>query len=435
MQMGMGCPKYGALGGAGTSAVNRPDDPPSAFIETVEQSVMARYQHLRLFVPLMIMLACNGTALAAGSIKIAIDGEFGVPHSTSAQAIRNGAQIAVNEINAAGGVLGRKLEAIERDNRATPARSLNNLRELAADPDVVAVMCGRLGAVVVEALPEVHRLKIPMLDPWAAADSITVNGYSPNFVFRLSLSDSWALQVMMRHALKSGIRKVGILLPNTEWGRSSLKAAEATAAKDAHQEIVASRSYNWGDASVIEHYQALRKAGAEALILVANDREGVILVKEMAALPKDQRLPVVAHWGLTGGDFFERAGAALQSVDLSVVQTYSFIGKTDPVAKRVLAGLKSITGSDDPRKVVSPVGVAHAYDLVHLLARAIRQAKSTDRTAVRNALENLGPYQGLVRRLDKPFTAQRHDALSINEVFMARFADDGAIEPIASVRR
>lgn len=382
----------------------------------------------------LALLVVTTAAFAAGNVKIAIDAEFGIPNSTSAQAVRTGAQLAADEINAAGGVLGRKLEIIERDNRALPARALNNLRELAADPDVVATLCGRYSPVVVEMLPEIHRLKMLMLDPWAAADSITDNDFSPNYVFRLSLRDSWALPVMMRHALKQGYRKVGILLPNTEWGRSSLKAAEEAATKDALQDIVASKWYNWGDASLIERYQALRNAGAQAVILVANDREGVILVKEMAALPSEQRLPLVAHWGITGGNFFQQTGTALKAVDLSVVQTYSFIGKNDAKTKRVLAGLKDITGSDDPRKVVSPVGVAHAYDLVHLLAMAIKKAKTTDRTAVRQALENLGPYKGLVRPLDKPFTAKRHDALSINEVFMARFADDGAIEPILKTK-
>ena len=382
----------------------------------------------------MALAALSATASAAGNIKIAIDAEFGIPNSTSAQAVRHGAQVAVNEINAAGGVLGRKLEVIERDNRAVPARSLNNLRELAADPDVVAVMCARYSPVVVELLPEIHRLKMLMLDPWAAADTITDNNFSPNYVFRLSLRDSWALQVMMRHALKQGHRKVGILLPNTEWGRSSLKAAEETATKDTKQDIVAAKWYNWGDASLIERYQALRAAGAQSVIFVGNDKEGVILIREMANLPPAQRLPLVAHWGITGGPFFEQTGAALKAVDLSVVQTYSFIGKTDKKTTSMLAGLKAVTGNDDPRKVVSPVGVAHAYDLVHLLALAIKKANTTDRSAVRQALENLGPYKGLVRPLDKPFTAKRHDALSINEVFMARFADDGAIEPIVKAK-
>lgn len=397
--------------------------------------ITARWKRLKSSLLIIGLLGAHLSVLAAGNIKIAIDAEFGIPSSTSAQAVRNGAQVAVNEINAAGGLLGRKLEIIERDNRAVPARSLNNLRELAADSDVVAVLCARYSPVVVELLPEIHRLKMVFLDPWAAANSITDNDYSPSYVFRLSLKDSWALQVMMRHSLKSGARKVGLLLPNTEWGRSSLKSAEITASKDTHQEIVDVQWYNWGDPSMIERYQALRKAGAESVIFVANDREAAILVKEVAKLPKEQRLPLVAHWGLTGGQFFEQAGPALSAVDLSVVQTYSFIGKTDEAAIRVLKGLKSVTGNDDPRKVVSQVGVAHAYDLVQLLARAIKQAKSTDRVLVRNALEKLGPYQGLLGQIDKPFTPKRHDALTISNVYMANFADDGAIEPLDRTKR
>lgn len=154
------------------------------------------------------------------------------------------------------------------------------------------------------------------------------------------------------------------------------------------------------------------------------------LSRIIAALPVEQHLPIIAHWGLAGGQFFEQAGSALKTVDLALVQSYSFIGKTDPVAKRVLAGLKTVTGNDDPRKVVSAIGVAHAYDLVHLLAKAIKQAKSADRTAVRNAMENLGQSPGLLHQYNKPFTVMRHDALTINDAFMARYAEDGAIEPI-----
>jgi branched-chain amino acid transport system substrate-binding protein len=378
----------------------------------------------------------RGEAGARGAtVKIGLDAEFGIPDSTSAQAVRLGAQVAVEEINAAGGVLGRRLELIERDNRAVPARSLNNLRELAADPDVIAVMCARYSPVVVELLPEIHRLGMPLLDPWAAADGIIDNGYQPNYVFRLSLRDSWALQVMMRHAKSLGAMKVGVLIPNTEWGRSSLRAAETTASQDTRQTIVGVQNYNWGDSTLIQRYQALREAGAQAIILVANDKEAVILVKEMAQVPPEQRLPLVSHWGITGGRFFENAGAALRAVDLSVVQTYSFLRAKGPMRDRVLAGIQKITGESDPRRIASPVGVAHAYDLVHLSAKALKKAGRVDRAAFRKALEELGPHQGLVKPYTRPFTPQRHEALSPQEVFMARFAEDGAIEPIRKPAR
>jgi branched-chain amino acid transport system substrate-binding protein len=112
------------------------------------------------------------------------------------------------------------------------------------------------------------------------------------------------------------------------------------------------------------------------------------------------------------------------------VQTYSFVGRDDPAARRVLAALRERYGITGAEAVKSPVGVAHAYDLMHLLAQAIDWAGSTDRAAVRTALENLGPYDGLVRHYDHPFSPERHDALSPAEVFMARFTADDRILPI-----
>jgi branched-chain amino acid transport system substrate-binding protein len=340
----------------------------------------------------------------------------------------------VNEINAAGGVLGRKLEIVQRDNRGIPARAINNLRELAADPDVAAILCGKYSPVVVDMLPEIHRLKMPLLDPWAAADPITMNDYSPSFVFRLSLRDTWAMQVMLQRAAQRGARKIALLVPNSEWGRSNLRAAKRIAAEAGKHPIALSFEwYHWGDKSLLPQYNKLLASGAQALILVANEQEGVVLINELAGLPANQRLPVLAHWGLTAGRFFELTEAALKQVDVSVVQTFTFIDNHNPVAQRVLAGLQQVTGNGEARKVVSQVGVAHAYDLVHLLARAIALAGNADRMAIRNALERLGPYQGVTRQFERPFSQQRHDALSVENVFLARFAADGAVEPLPMI--
>jgi branched-chain amino acid transport system substrate-binding protein len=384
-----------------------------------------------------LLVVCLFLAMPAqaGTIKIAIDAEFGIPGSTSAQAILHGAQVAVNEINAAGGVLGKPLEIIQRDYRGGPARALNNLRELAADPQVVAVMGGKYSPTVVELLPEIHRLKIPFLNPWAAADPITEHGFSPDYVFRLSLRDTWAIQKMMQHAARRSLDDVALILPNSAWGRSNLLAAQAYLHKHPGQKLVAYEWFNFGDKQLDVQYRNLLAAGAQAIILVANEQEGVVFVNEMATLPQAKRLPVIAHWGITAGRFYELTQEALDKLDVVVVQTYSFIGKRDPVAKRVLKGLKQVSGNDDPRKVVSPVGVAHAYDMVHLLARAIDKAGNTDRAAIRSALEQLGPYPGVTRHFARPFTPARHEALGEEYVFLARFAADGAIEPLPVGKR
>jgi branched-chain amino acid transport system substrate-binding protein len=235
---------------------------------------------------------------------------------------------------------------------------------------------------------------------------------------------------MLRHAGKIGAKRIALLLPNSDWGRSSQRAAERAVAKESTQQIVGIEWYNFGDPSVLLQYRNLLATRAQALLLVANEQEGITLVNELASLPRAERLPVVAHWGLTGGRFFAASQAALREVDVSVVQTFTFLGKSDSATARLLAGLRPIAGHGDPRAVDSPVGVAHAYDLVHLLARAIGRAGSTERPAIRAALEQLGPYRGVTRHFERPFTAARHDALGPEDVFMARFAADGAIEPL-----
>jgi branched-chain amino acid transport system substrate-binding protein len=376
-----------------------------------------------------------GAALAvtlsaqAQPVYIGLDAELGYAGSTSAEAIRQGILIAAEEINRSGGVLGgRRLELVERANDSVPARGIENIKELAALPDLVAVFCGRFSPPVLEALPTLHQLALPLLNPWAATDSIVDNGYQPNFVFRLSLSDSWGLPTMLHHAQAKGARRVGLLLLNSSWGRGGLKAAEAYVAKHPGLKIVDTRWFNQTDKSFRDHYLALVDAGAQAVLLVANN-DVAAKVKELAQLPADRRVPLVSHWGVTGGRFPEEAGfAALQALDFSVVQTYSFLGAKRPQARRVLAAAQRLFGVVDSRRLPSPVGVAHAYELTHILALAINRAGSTDRRAIRNALEQVKNYDGLIKTYRQPFSPTRHDALGPEDVFMARYAADGALE-------
>lgn len=368
-----------------------------------------------------------------GPVYIGIDAEFGLKSNTSAQAVLQGVQLAIDEVNAKGGVLGgRKLEAVVRDNRSVTAVGVDNLRELAAIPDLVGVFGGKLSPIYVESLPVAHELGVLLLDPWGSADVITDHRYRPSYTFRLSLKDAWAGPAFVRFARERHRAKLlGVLLPNTAWGRSN-QAAIAKAVAGSEVRIAAERWYNWGDKSLAAQYAELRAAGAQAVILVANELEGSLLVREMAALPKDQHLPIVSHWGVTGGEFVRMAGDALQAVDFSVIQTFSFIGRNSPAATRVLAGLRTKYGISSAEQVKAPVGVAHAYDLMHLLAKAIDRAGSTDRAKVRAAMETLGPHDGLVKRYAKPFSADRHDALSPQDVFFARYTADDTLVPLGS---
>lgn len=385
----------------------------------------------RCLVLLLLAVVSHAGASDARPLLLAIDAEFGVRSSTSAKAIQRGAEIAADEVNAAGGLLGgRPLKVIIRNNNSVPGRAAENLRELAGNPDVVAVMGGKYSPVIQHLTPLIHELEIPYLIPWAAADDLTRHPHKPDFIFRLSMTDSWAMQAMVRAAGERGLRRIGLLLPRSGWGRSSLAALESILKRESGIQLVSVQWYNFGDQQLSAQYEALKKAGASVLLLVANELEGAALVRHEASLAQPSRLPILSHWGITGGEFFSLTAGALNAVDLSVVQTYSFVGQRDARARRVVETLLRDQGLASERQIESPVGVAHAHDLTLLLADAIRHANSADRRAIRAALEAPGDRTGLVKRYRPAFTPQRHEALDAAHVFMARYAPDGAIVPI-----
>ena len=394
---------------------------------------MNRHLWKRIGFPVSILLLfAAGTARSdAGKVYVGLNVETGHVTSTSDDAIELGIQIAIDEINRSGGVLGgRKLELLVRDNRGITARAAAHYKELAGTKDLVAVFCGKFSSSVIEALPLIHEQELVLLDPWAANDKIVENGYSPNYAFRLSLKDSWAVPAMMGYAGKRGLSKVGVLLVNTSWGRNNHDVVKRYLAANQGISVVSTQWFNYGDNSMMTQYRSIRKAGANAILFFGIEPEGAILVREMAALSPGRRLPIITHWSIAGGDFPAMTGAALGKVDLAFVQTFDLHHDKRKGTQQLLAVANRLSNVKSFTEVKSPCGLAHAYDLTRILAMAVEKAGSTDRRKVRDALERLDRYEGLIRVYDPPFTPPRPEALSPENVFMSRYDKKGLIGAI-----
>ncbi|WP_454455637.1 ABC transporter substrate-binding protein [Thauera phenylacetica] len=241
----------------------------------------------------------------AAPVRIGVDAEFMDPNSTADDAVLFGAQAAVDDLNARGGVLGgRPLQLVTSDNRSVPARGVANLERLGAERDVVGVLCGKFSPVVIEQLPTLHALRLPLLDPWAAADTIIDNGQRPNYAFRMGLSDTLAIDALLGEIERRKLRRIGLLAPQTAWGRSCQYAAERYIASRARQrlEIVGIEWHRWGaHDSIPGSYRTLLELGADALLLIANEPEGAALVKGLAGMPAQALRPIFSHWGISGG--------------------------------------------------------------------------------------------------------------------------------------
>ncbi len=248
----------------------------------------------------------------------------------------------------------------------------------------MAVFGGISSPVALSELGIIHDKKIIYLDPWAAATPIVENGRSPNFVFRVSVRDEYAAGFLLPEALKVS-DKVGLLLVNNGWGRSNHRAL-IDELKQRSLEAVSIQWFDWGETSHQNMINALYQDGAEVIIYVGNSVEAVSFIRQLAV--KQPPVPVVSHWGITGGDFELLTGDVLHKVDLRVLQTFSFINNKDKRAKTIVDRYREKYQVNSAYDIVAPTGMAHAYDLTHLLVLAIRKANGVLSIVANGVVDN-----------------------------------------------
>lgn len=369
-------------------------------------------------------------SLDPDSLVIGLDAAMSGDFAKSGVAIWRGIVLAVDELNESGGVDGRRLQIVVRDHRANPDRGVENIKSFAEQNQLLAVMGGMHTPVLMNELPVIHSENLISLVPWAAGTSIVDNDYDPNNVFRLSIRDEHAGPFIVEKLAKAGYERPALMLENTSWGRSNFKSL--TSALNEHGLKESSVEwFNWGEPSFEDNITQAREKGADAIIFVGNAPEGATLVQSMTQFESDQRLPIVSHWGITGGQFFQQVESELSRITLHVIQTDGLLSPGGPNQQQFISRYCSRfdCSGKGSEAIFAPVGTSHAYDLVHLLARAANQSDTFTTNSIRRQLENLGRWQGIVRKYDRPFTHVNREALSISDYTLARYNDDGALVP------
>lgn len=375
----------------------------------------------RALAGLAAAVAClvAGSSLAADPIKIGLVTALSGQSAKAGEAITRGLTIAIDELNAKGGVLGgRKFELLRRDDEANPAKGQVAARELIFKEKVAVLFGGLDTPVALAIVPIINEHKIPFMDPWAAGTPITRNGANPNFAFRVSAVDEIVDKAMLQYAQKKhGAKKPGIIVVNNPWGESNQKGLLA-ALQAANVAPAGVEKFEPNDVDVTPQLSRLRSAGTDVLLLVGNVGPSAQVVKSLDRMA--WKVPIVSHWGPAGGRFTELAGP--NAKDVVFVQTYSFFGKQTPVGERVLAAMKKkYSDVKGPGDVTPAVGVANAYDAMHLVALAIQKAGSTDGDAIRQGFYKIDRHDGLIKTYRKPFSPGNHDALDENDYVWTRF--------------
>ncbi len=344
----------------------------------------------------------------------------------SGEAITRGLTIAIDEINANGGILGRQVELLRRDDESNPNKGMLAARELIQNEDVAVLFGGLDTPVSLAIVPLANSMHFPFMGVWAAGTPITRNGAEENYVFRVSAVDELVDEALVQYGIDQfDMERPGMILINNPWGESNeLGFREALESRD--MDWAGIERFESNDTDVVPQLSRLRDEGADALLMVANVSPSAQVVKSLDRMGWD--VPIISHWGPAGGRFSELAGENADRVHF--IQTFTFTEDGQGKGAEVLASLKDkFPEIQDLADVTPAVGIANAYDAMHLTALAIEEAGSTDGPAIRQGYYDIESYEGLIKQYSSPFSPEQHDAVGAEDYVFTHFVD-GRIVPL-----
>jgi len=357
-------------------------------------------------------LALLGTvALAADPIKIGVAGPFTGGSSSMGVSMRDGVRLAIDEINKSGGVLGRQLVAVERDDEAKNERGVQIAQEL-INKEKVAATVGYINTGVALASQRFFQeAKIPVMNNVATGSIIThqFDKEPENYVFRNAAHDSIQAPMIVEEAItRRGFKKVAILADSTNYGqlgREDLEKALATKGI----KPVAVEKFNIKDVDMTAQLLKAKEAGAEAVLTYGIGPELAQIANGMTKL--GWKVPLIGSWTLSMANYIDNAGPGGEGARMP--QTFI----QEPTNPKRQAFIISYLKNFNPKnaRMDSPVSAAQGYDSIYLLAAAIKQAGSTEGPKIKAALEDLKtPIEGVVTTYNKPFSKTDHDAITAN---------------------
>jgi branched-chain amino acid transport system substrate-binding protein len=369
---------------------------------------MIRFTQLAAAVALALS---TGLALAADPIKIGVDGPFTGGSSSMGVSMRDGVRLAADEINKSGGVLGRQIVLVERDDEAKNERGVQIAQELISKEKVAAVVGYINTGVALASQRFFQEAKVPVLNNVATGSVIThqFDDQPENYVFRNSAHDSIQAPMIVEEAItRRGFKKVAILADSTNYGQLGREDLEKALGQKGIKPVAVEK-FNIKDVDMTAQLLKAKEAGAEAVLTYGIGPELAQIANGMTKL--GWKVPIVGSWTLSMANYIDNAGPGGEGARMP--QTFIQEPTTPKRQSFIVSYLKTFNPKNS--RIDSPVSAAQGYDSIYLLAAAIKQAGSTDGPKIKAALEDLKtPIEGVVTTYNKPYSKTDHDAITAN---------------------
>ncbi|MFZ6845780.1 ABC transporter substrate-binding protein [Undibacterium sp. RuTC16W] len=348
------------------------------------------------------------SAVAADPIKIGVTGPFTGGSAPMGVSMRDGVKLAVTEINAAGGVLGRPFQLVERDDEAKNERGVQVAQELINKEKVVSTVGFINTGVALASQRFYQEAKIPVMNNVATGSVVTKQfaDQPENYIFRNAAHDTIQSAMIVEEAVgKRKLSKVAILADSTNYGQLGREDLEKALDKKGLKPVAVEK-FNIKDVDMTAQLLKAKQSGAQAILTYGIGPELAQIANGMEKL--NWKVPMIGSWTLSMGNFIDNAGKNGEGA--SMPQTFIQIPNTPKRKAFIDAYLKAYNPPGG--RIPSPVSAAQGYDSIYLLAAAIKQAGSTEGPKVREALEGLqAKVEGVVTTYDKPFSKADHEAI------------------------
>ncbi len=371
---------------------------------------------IRIWLFLALALALSSHALAADPIVLGAVFSITGPASFLGEPEKNSVDLAVEQVNAKGGVLGRPLEVVFYDDETDVNKCVLNMDKLLRKDQVAAVMGPTTSGNTLAVSMKAAQNQVPMMS-CASADKIVLP-VKP-FVFKNTPSDRFAVEKILMHAKEQGYKKLAAITVSDGFGQAGRAFIQELVPASGF-ELVADEVYGPNDTDMTAQLTKIKDLNPDAIICWGTNPGPAVIARNRQQLGLD--IPLYMSHGVASKKFIELAGDAAEGLllpagRLIVAEQIS----DDHPQKSVLMEYKTLY-EDRFNSDVSTFG-GHGWDAVMILAKAIELAGSDDPKAISQGIEKVKNHVGTAGIYN--FSPQDHNGLDASAFAMIKI-ENGA---------
>jgi len=356
-------------------------------------------------------------ASAQGTVKIGSILSVTGPAAFLGEDMKAGMELAIEEINAKGGVLGKKIEWFFYDAESQTQKGLTETRRL-LDQDKVDMIVGggNMSGMAIAMLGLTEKAQVPFMSTEGAMDIVTPVA-ERQWTFKSTADDEQVMERLADYFAKKGIKKIAFLGDSSGFGQAAAGQLKKVAPRRGLDVVY--ETFNPSDTDMTPQLGKIRDANVQAIVCWTVTPAGVGFLKQAQQLGLD-KLTLVHSYGFVDQRYMQLAGDAAKNLLLVSVKfpVGADLPDADPQKAKILALTKAFEGKfkRKPNQFA-----AQTYDAIYLARTAVEKAGGTDRAKVRDAFTTINGWQGVGGVFN--FGHDKHSGLSKDDLVLVNWRD------------